>query len=64
LQTFVRNRVSQINSLTLECMWRHVPSQETPADIVSRRLYPRELLDCKLSWNGLEFLLNPESEWP
>ncbi|KAJ8982292.1 hypothetical protein NQ317_008021 [Molorchus minor] len=36
LQTFVGNRVSQIQSLTEPNQWRHIRSEDNPADIVSR----------------------------
>jgi hypothetical protein len=64
LQTFVRNRVAKINETTPECVWQHVRSQQNPADLVSRGMYPREILKSNLWWNGPDFLLNPELDWP
>ncbi|KAJ8975109.1 hypothetical protein NQ317_017877 [Molorchus minor] len=64
LQTFVGNRVSQIQSLTKPNQWRHIRSGDNPADIISRGIDPKDLLDCKLWWNGPSFLYNDESLWP
>ena len=36
LATFVANRIADIQEFTADVSWRHVPSKENPADIVSR----------------------------
>ena len=36
LQTFVSNRVAEIQEKTTDAIWRYVPSAQNPADIVSR----------------------------
>lgn len=36
LKTFVGNRVSEIQELTKNGIWKYVPSQDNPANIVSR----------------------------
>ncbi|XP_057667212.1 uncharacterized protein LOC130900534 [Diorhabda carinulata] len=43
LKTFVANRISQIQSLTMDNEWRYVPSSENPADFVSRGVQPSEI---------------------
>lgn len=64
LKTFVGNRVSEILELTEGCEWRHVPSTKNPADILSRGMFPSELSQCSLWWNGPEFLCKDECYWP
>ena len=46
-----------------EC-WRHVVSEDNPADCASRGMCPSEILTHSLWWNGPEWLkLNPK-QWP
>ncbi|GFW26271.1 integrase catalytic domain-containing protein [Trichonephila clavipes] len=44
--------------------WRHVPSKENPADIASRGIDPKCLLDCKLWWQAPPWLRLETSSWP
>ena len=64
LQTFVANRVSEIQELSKEISWKHVRETTNPADLLSRGQTPAEILDCKLWWNGPDFLILPERKWP
>nr|CAI5856921.1 unnamed protein product [Callosobruchus analis] len=66
LKTFIANRVSEIQTLESQkqCQWRHVPTKMNPADILSRGMYPKELLTAHMWWNGPVFLLKHESDWP
>ncbi|XP_018405678.1 PREDICTED: uncharacterized protein LOC108782026 [Cyphomyrmex costatus] len=52
LQTFVRNRVVDIQASSAIANWRHVPSADNPADLASRGVSPKALADRKLCWNG------------
>lgn len=56
---FVSNRVSEIQQLTGNATWRHIPSKENPADCLSRGLSPTEILSIKLWWHGPEVLNSP-----
>lgn len=58
---FVANRVSEIQDLTVNCIWSHIPSKQNPADYVSRGMDPETLLHCNLWWRGPEFLQNSEN---
>jgi hypothetical protein len=60
LKTFVANRVSQMQSLTDPKEWCHVPSEQNPADILSRGQTPHQLNQSSLWWHGPQFLNGPE----
>lgn len=61
---FVANRVGEIQRLTESSEWRHVPSSQNPADLLSRDIGPRELIDSTLWWHGPEFLQADTDQWP
>nr|CAI5865611.1 unnamed protein product [Callosobruchus analis] len=63
-KTFVANRVAEIQTLSETCEWRHVPSFDNPADIISRGLEPTELKSCTLWWSGPGFLKQTSEGWP
>lgn len=48
LKTFVSNRVVLIQQLSQTFQWQHVPSQDNPADLISRGLSPKDLLKNEL----------------
>jgi hypothetical protein len=50
--------------LTKTSEWRHIPTSENPADIISRGLMPNQLKDATLWWYGPQFLQHEESTWP
>ncbi|GFY27556.1 uncharacterized protein TNCV_910071 [Trichonephila clavipes] len=56
LKTFVQNRVAKIQELYPNQLWRHVPSDQNPADLVSRGVDPEKLLQQNLWFNGPTFL--------
>lgn len=64
LQVFVANRVSAIQDLTNIDSWRHVPTQDNPADYVSRGVKPSALLNLKNYWSGPRWLTSTEDCWP
>ena len=55
-KTFVNNRVSHIVEMIGPKRWSHVSGRENPADCASRGLFPSELLQHSLWWNGPEWL--------
>ena len=63
-RTFVANRVSMINNYSDKLQWRHVPSEDNPADLASRGLSPKCKEKVEMWFNGPSFLLKDESEWP
>ncbi|GFY37520.1 DUF1758 domain-containing protein [Trichonephila inaurata madagascariensis] len=60
LKTFVGNQVSKIQTLTENYEWKHIPSAQNPADIISRGVNPEELSSLTLWWNGPQHLDIPE----
>ena len=63
-QTFVANRVSEIQTLTSGHNWRHINGADNPADLITRGLFPKQLINCKLWWFGPEWLSKPPTDWP
>lgn len=61
---FVANRIGEIQRLTQLEDWRHVPSAQNPADILSRGLNPRDLINAAMWWSGPSFLQTDDSHWP
>ena len=57
-KTYVGNRVSGPEH------WHHVSGTQNPADCASRGLFPSELLDHNLWWEGPDWLKLPPSCWP
>jgi hypothetical protein len=54
--TYVANRVAEIQQLTKNATWRHVSSGDNPADCASRGITTKELTQFKLWWHGPQFL--------
>ena len=63
-KAYVGNRVSTIIDLIPPDKWRHVKGTENPADCASRGLYPSELLNHSLWWDGPTWLKKPPGSWP
>ena len=64
LPVFVANRVTKILDLSSVKQWKHVKTSENPADLPTRGLTPSALRQETLWWNGPDFLLVPQVEWP
>lgn len=62
--SFVATRVTKIQSITSGCQWRHVSSEDNPADIASRGMLPSKLATSNLWFSGPAFLTTPSIEWP
>ena len=60
LKQFVGNRVRKIRERK-HVKWRHVPTDQNPADVASRSGIVQE--DNRLWWDGPEWLSNPR-KWP
>ena len=64
LKTFVGNRVSRIVELISPDRWRHVNGTDNPDDCASKGLFPSELLEHDLWWNGPDWLKSSSSDRP
>ena len=63
-KVYVGNRVAQIMDLTSPDCWNHVISAENPADCACRGMFPSEILEHQLWWNGPTWLKLPQIYWP
>ncbi|XP_078374406.1 uncharacterized protein LOC144657946 [Oculina patagonica] len=61
---YVNHRVAEIRRLTSKEEWRHCPGSLNPADLPSRGMTGREMVNCSTWWEGPEFLQLPENDWP
>ena len=64
LKTFVSNRVAKIQELTSSIDWKHVSSEDNPADLVSRGQMPQDLVKSTLWKHGPSWLSSGEDVWP
>ena len=55
-KTYVANRIVLINNLIPSSSWKHVPTEQNPADCASRGLAPSELKAHPLWWTGPDWL--------
>ena len=60
---FVANRVQQIQDLTLPHQWKYIHGKINPADIASRGVSAKELIQCSEWINGPKFLWNVYEKW-
>ena len=64
LKTFVSNRVAEIQESTNPHEWKHVPTQDNPADLSSRGFMPKEFLIDHIWQHGPHWLSKDEGSWP
>ena len=63
-RTFVANRIAVIQSLSSPEQWRHVSTDQNPADVASRGQMPNQLLQSDIWFNGPAFLWLEQDKWP
>ena len=64
LDVFVGNRVCRILDGSSVNQWFHVATKSNPADIPTRGMSGRKLVECSLWWEGPDFLRTPREDWP
>ncbi len=64
LNTFVANRVQNINQLIPNAQWRHVSSAFNPADMLSRGIPADVLVKSDLWLEGPPWIKQPQQLWP
>jgi len=63
-KTFVGNRVALFQEETASASGRHVPSQSTSTDLISRGIEPTILSTSIPCWKGPQWLSQEPSSWP
>ncbi|XP_075157839.1 uncharacterized protein LOC142231104 [Haematobia irritans] len=63
-KTFVANRVSLIYNKVGVDNWFHIDTRSNPADLASRGVYPKDLVNNSLWWSGPHWLVEPPNCWP
>ncbi|XP_055700149.1 uncharacterized protein LOC129799885 [Phlebotomus papatasi] len=63
-EKYVAVRTSTIQETIPPSKWRHVPTEDNPADCISRGMLPEDLLQHKLWWDGPKWLPMGEENWP
>jgi hypothetical protein len=64
LETFVGNRVAEIQDKTNITNWRHIPTKLNPADMLSRGCRSAEIQHNNLWNSGPDFLQQADGVWP
>ncbi|XP_025997293.2 uncharacterized protein LOC113005679 [Solenopsis invicta] len=63
-RTFVSNRVADIQTRLPNAAWRHVSTDDNPADCASRGILGSQLASHDLWWSGPSWLRLASSDWP
>ncbi|XP_072761510.1 uncharacterized protein [Anoplolepis gracilipes] len=61
--TFIANRIREIQELTSIESWHHVRTHDNPADILSRGSDPETLKKSDIWWRGPQWLSENEASW-
>ncbi|GFQ65834.1 integrase catalytic domain-containing protein [Trichonephila clavata] len=61
---FVSNRIAEIQENTDPVSWRHCSGKQNPADLLTRGITSRELINSEKCWHDPEWLKDSENLWP
>ena len=59
LKMFVANWVEDISSKIPATHWKHVSTRSNPADLISKDVQPKDLLQTEIWWKGPPWLSGP-----
>ena len=63
LKPFVASRIQEINNSVAASSWRYCPTQDNPADLVTRGISYKMLAQCTL-WEHGPLWLSNHAQWP
>lgn len=63
-ETYIANRITEIQQLTKQANWYHINTRQNPADLISRGAFPSQLIESNLWWHGPEWLSREPGQWP
>ncbi|CAI6342683.1 unnamed protein product [Macrosiphum euphorbiae] len=63
-QVYVSNRIARIRDLSTTRQWHHVPTNDNPADVISRGVDVRTITVSSLWWHGPSWLSQESIAWP
>ncbi|CAG7659602.1 unnamed protein product [Allacma fusca] len=63
-KTFVSNRITEIVQSYPRPHWHHVKSEDNPADPASRGIFPEDLRNLPIWWNGPSWCTSKEFNFP
>ena len=64
LKGYVAHRVEKITARVKKDQWRYLNTSCNPADILSRGIHPKDLLQMKTCWKGPPWLQLSPQDWP
>lgn len=64
MKEFVARRVADVQDLTKGVQWKHVKTNDNPADLASRGVLVNELVENSLWFNGPSWLRQTQDKWP
>ena len=64
MESFVANRVQDIQQRAAPSQWRFCPGNQNPADFLTRGISASQLKENELWWNGPQWLKQSCRHWP
>ncbi|XP_017797536.1 PREDICTED: uncharacterized protein LOC108578672 [Habropoda laboriosa] len=63
LKTFVANRMADIQGKIEKNAWRHIKSEDNPADLISRGIMPAQFVRNALWRHGPDWIATDQAKW-